>query len=144
MHCRLSTFLNVNDIIYPLQFGFLQNSSASFALINLAEAIKEALDQGKLWLLICKRVFTLLTIKHCGIRGVAYSWFESHRKQYVSVNGYNSKHFPSPLGVPQSSVLGPLLFLTHINDSNTDIKQCKVQHLADETNLLHISDSIEK
>ena len=83
-------------------------------------------------------------LKHCGIRGVAYSWFESYRKQYVSVNGYNSKHFPSPLGVPQSSVLGPLLFLTHINDSNTDIKQCKVQHLADETNLLHINDSIEK
>ena len=62
MHCRLSTFLNVNDIIYPLQFGFLQNSSASFALIHLAETIKEALDQGKLWLLICKRVFTLPTI----------------------------------------------------------------------------------
>ena len=53
-------------------------------------------------------------LKHCGIRGVAYSWFESYRKQYVSVNGYNSKHFPSPLGVPQSSVLRPLLFLTHI------------------------------
>ena len=47
MHRRLSTFLNVNNIIYRLQFGFRQNYSPSFALIHLTETIKEALDQGK-------------------------------------------------------------------------------------------------
>ena len=45
MHSRLSTFLNIKDIIYPLQFGFRQNYSTSYALIHLTETIKEALDQ---------------------------------------------------------------------------------------------------
>ena len=86
-------------------------------------------------------------LKHYGIRGVAYGWFESclkDRKQYVSINGYNSKHFSISLGVPQGSVLGPLLFLIYINDLNTAIKHWKVHHFADDTNLLHINGSIKK
>ena len=47
MHCRVSTFSNIKDIIYLLQFGFRQNYFTSYALIHLTETIKEALDQGK-------------------------------------------------------------------------------------------------
>ena len=86
-------------------------------------------------------------LKHYGIRGVAYSWFESYlkdRKQYVSINGYNSKHLSISLGILQGSVRGPLLFLIYVNDLNTAIKHCKVHHFADDTNLLHINDSIKK
>ena len=63
--------------------------------------------------------------------------------QYVSINGYNSKHLSISLGVPQGSVLGPLLFLIYINDLNTAIKHCKIHHFADDMNLLHINDSIK-
>ena len=66
------------------------------------------------------------------------------RKQYVSANGYNSKNLPISLGLLQGSVLGPLLFLIYINDFNTAIKQCKVHHFADDTNLLYVNDSIKK
>ena len=67
-----------------------------------------------------------------------------NRKQYVSINRYNSKHLPVSFSVPQGSVLGPPLFLIYINDLNTAIKYCKVHHFADDTNLLHINDSIKK
>ena len=66
------------------------------------------------------------------------------RKQYVSINGFNSKYFSIFLGVPQGSVLGPPLFLIYINDLNTAIKNCKVHHFADDTNLLNINDSVKK
>ena len=79
-------------------------------------------------------------------RGVAYSLFESYlkgRKQYVSINGFNSKDLPIFYGALQSSVLGPLLLL-YINDLHTAIKFCKDYHFADETNLLHISKAIKQ
>ena len=53
MHSRLSTFLNIKDIIYPLQFGFRQNYSTSYALIHLTETIEQVLDQCKYRCGIC-------------------------------------------------------------------------------------------
>ena len=157
MHSRLSTFLNNKNIIYPLQFGLRQNYSTSYALIHLTETVKEALDQVKYGCRIFADLqkasdsvdhnILLGKLKHYGIRGVAYSWFESYlkdRKQYVSINGYKSEHFSISLGVPQGSILGPLLLLIYINDLNTAIKHCKVHHFVDDTNLLHINDSTKK
>ena len=64
--------------------------------------------------------------------------------QYVSINGYESGRTALNCGVPQGSVLGPLLFLLYINDLNQAIKFCKVHHFADDTNLLCLSNSIKK
>ena len=157
MHNSLYNFLNGNNITYPLQFGSRQKYSTSFALIHLTETIKEALDQGKYSCDIfvdLQKAFDTVDhnilmgkLKHFGIRGVAYCWFESYlkgRKQHVSINGFNSKDLPISYGVPQGSVLGPLLFLLYINDLHTAIKFCKVHQFADDTNLLHISKSIKK
>ena len=83
-------------------------------------------------------------LKDYGIRGVAYSWFESYlkdRKQYFSINGFNSKDLAISLDIAQRCVLRPLLFLIYINDLNITIKHCKVHHFGDDTNLLHINDS---
>ena len=157
IHSRLSTFLNTKDIIYPLQFGFRQNYSTSYALIHLTETIKEALGQGKYGCGIfvdLQKAFDTVNhnillgkLKHYGIKGVAYSLFESHlkdRKQYVSINGYNSKYLSISLGIPQGFVLGPLLFLIYINGLNTAVKHCKAHRFANNTNLLNINDSIKK
>ena len=139
--------------MYPLQFVFCQNHSTSYSLIHFTETIKEALDHGKYGCGIfvdLQKAFDTIDhnillgkLKHYGIRGVAYSWFESYskdRKQYVSINGYNSKHLSISLGVPQGSVL----FLIYINDLNTAIKHCKVHRFADDTNLLHVNESIKR
>ena len=78
---------------------------------------------------------------------VSNDWFKSYlsnRNQYVSINGFDSGLAAINCGIPQGSVLGPLLFLLYINDLNHTIKFCKVHHFADDTNLLCMSNSIKK
>ena len=82
MHNKLYKFLNDNNIIYPLQLGFQQKYSTSFALIHLTETIKEALDQGKYScgnFVDLQKAFDTVDhnilrgkLKHYSIRGVAY------------------------------------------------------------------------
>ena len=83
----------------------------------------------------------LYKLDYYGILGISNNWFKSYlsnRKQFVSINGYDSGLAEIKCGVPQGSVLGPLLFLLYINDLNQAIKFCKVHHFADDTNLLYI------
>ena len=82
-----------------------------------------------------------------GICRISNDWCKSYlsdRNQYVSINGFDSGLTTINCGVPQGSVLGPLLFLLYINDLNQAIKFCKVHHFADDTNLLCLSNSIKK
>ena len=86
-------------------------------------------------------------LSHYGIREISNDWFKSYlsnRSQYVSINGYDFSLAAINFGVPQGSVLGPLLFLLYINDLNQAIKFCKVHHFADDTNLLCLGNSIKK
>ena len=81
------------------------------------------------------------------MHGLANEWFTSYlsnRKQYVSINGYHSNLADVKFGVPQGSVLGPLLFLIYINDLNQALKFCKIHHFADDTNLIHFSKSVNR
>ena len=68
--------------------------------------------------------------------GLANEWFKSYlsnRKQYVSINGYDSNLADVKFGVPQGSVLGLLLFLVYINDLNQALKFILVNLLIDLT-----------
>ena len=155
MYKRLYAFLDYNNIIYDLQFGFRQQYSTSHALINITENIRKALEDGNIGCGVfvdLQKAFDtvdhqilLAKLNHYGIRGVSNDWFKSYlsiHNQYVSINGYESGFAAINCSVPQGSVLGPLLFLLYINDLNQAIKFCKVRHFADDTNLLCLSNSM--
>ena len=75
---------------------------------------------------------------------VANNWFSSYlqnRLYYVSINGFNLKLEQTHCGVPQGSILEPLLFLIYINDLKCAIRYCSVHHSADETHLLNNNNS---
>ena len=85
-------------------------------------------------------------LEYYGVRGLANNWFKSYlsnRQQFVSINGINSKKQIMKYGVPQGSVLGPLLFLIYINDLHKAIKFSTVHHFADDTNLLVVGKSLK-
>ena len=146
---RLYTFLNNNNHIYNLQFGFRQQYSTSHPLINITENIRKALDDGNIGCGVfvdLQKAFDtvdhqilLAKLNHYGIRGVSNDWFKSYlsnRNKYVSINGFDSGLITINCGVHQGSVIGPLLFLLYTNDLNQAIKFCKVHHFAYDTNLL--------
>ena len=86
-------------------------------------------------------------LNHYVIRGDSNDWFKSYlsnRNQYVFLNGFASGLNTINYGVPQGSVLGPLLFLLYVNDLNQAVKYYKVHHFADDTNILCLSNSIKK
>ena len=147
-------FFSDNNLIYPLQFGFRQKYSTVYALISLTKNIRKNLDEGKfgcgIFVDLQKAFDTvehdilLSKLEHYGIRGLANEWFKSYlsnRKQYVSINGYDSNLADVKFDV-QGSVLGPLLFLVYINNLNQALKFCKVHHFADDTNLIQFNKSV--
>ncbi len=77
-------------------------------------------------------------LKHYGITGVAYKLMESYiinRKQYVEIDGTKSELLNITTGVPQGSILGPLLFIIYINDIATSSNLFDFIIYADDTNL---------
>ena len=153
---RLYSFLNKYNCIYDLQFGFRAKHSTNYALISLTELVREALDSGKfacgIFVDLQKAFDTvdheilLKKLDYYGIRGLANGWFRSYltdRHQFTSINGYDSNQNLMKYGVPQGSVLGPLLFLIYINDLNKAIHFSVVHHFADDTNLLVSNRSIK-
>ena len=154
MFNRVYNFLEKYKCIYKLQFGFRKKHSTNHALIKITENIRKALDNNTFacgLFIDLQKAFdtvnhTILCDKliHYGIRGVANNWFKSYltnRFQFVSIQGYDSDKNSINHGVPERSVLGPLLFLIYINDLHKAIKYSLVYHFADDTNLHNLNSS---
>lgn len=156
MYSRIIKFLNCNNVLFSRQFGFRQGHSTSHALICITERILKALDNGHIAcgvFIDLKKAFDtvdhnilLFKLSHYGIRGITNQWFKSYlsdRQQFVSISDLKSELCKISCGVPQGSVLGPLLFLIYVNDLQNALIFSEPYLFADDTNLLHISNSID-
>ena len=126
---RLTNFLDSNNLISNCQYGFRKNHSTLHPLVHFLNDVSCALDRKEHTVAIfCDLRKAFDTVSHCillsklkklGVRNVELQWFKnylSNRKQLVHVNGENSSLLDILIGVPQGSILGPLLFLIYIND----------------------------
>ena len=145
---RLLSFLNKGGQLLANQYGFRRGHSTDMAVMDMVENIRKAWEKGESCLGIFvdfKKAFDtvnhhilLAKMEHFGIRGAPLELIRSYlsnRRQYVVFNGAESAQEQVSLGVPQGSILGPLLFLLYINDLSRASSFFKCILFADDTNL---------
>ena len=152
---RLMDFFEKNEIITSKQFGFMKKHSTEHAILDLKEYITQNLVNKKITAVLfldLKKAFDsvshpilLSKLSHYGIRGAPHALLASYlsdRRQYTSVDGFKSNLDFIRWGVPQGSVLGPLLFLLFINDLPNS---CNLNSwlFADDTALAESSDNFQ-
>ena len=148
VYTRLEKYLSAHSILHKNQFGFRSKHSTCMALLELIDKLSVSIDSrdvtvgvfidlAKAFDTVDHRIL-LAKLQHYGIRGSVHRWFQSYlsnREQYVTIDNHSSAMAEITCGVPQGSVLGPILFLLFINDLNYVSKLLRIIMFADDTNL---------
>ena len=149
MHRRVLDFLERHSTLFEGQYGFRPGRSCEHALLDATNTIRHNLSKKEVSLLLLldfSKAFDVIShdilldkLYHYGIRGLAHQWFKSYlssRSQYVSIGGTNSSSQSMRHGVPQGSILGPLLFIIYINDMPKIKSYAKFVLYADDANII--------
>ena len=148
IYSRVMNFLKKYSVLYKYQFGFRKGYSTNLALIDIIDAINMSLDNDEYVVgIFCDLQKAFDTVNHeillsklnnYGIRGTLHAWFADYlknRKQVITINGVSSRFGLIACGVPQGSVLGPLLFLLYVNDMPNAVPGSDIRLFADDTNI---------
>ena len=147
---RLLSFLLRYNILYDHQLVFIPGKNTTHAILSLVDYLINSFEDNKLtcgiFLDISKAFDTidhniiLSKLYKYGIRGNTLNWFMnylSNRYQFVSINNTSSSFLRIECGVPQGSILGPILFILYINDLPRVSTKLKFLLYADDTNILY-------
>lgn len=150
---QISCHLQSNNLLCSYQSAYRSGYSTTSALLTITDDIRRQADVGRFTVLtlldfskafdsichsiLCKKLATLYNFSSSACR-LVYSYLAG-RSQVVEVNGTLSEAMPILRGVPQGSVLGPLLFSLYINDVGNSLKHCKFHLFADDLQI-YISD----
>ena len=157
IHARLNDFITEHNILENSQYGFRKKHSTSLGITHLHETIIEGLEKKKVSVALfidLKSAFDTINhfilikkLDHYGIRGKALELISSYlkgRKQFVKGDDVESMILNVLCGVPQGSVLGPLLFIIYINDIVICSSELTALLFADDAVLILSHESIKQ
>lgn len=146
---QLYEYFSKNHLIYDSQYGFRQLHSTELAALEITDRLSQNMDKGKISITIyldLSKAFDTLDheilldkLHYYGIRNTSNDWFRSYltnRNQFVSFDNHNSSMMSLSTGVPQGSILGPLLFLIAMNDIHEASNKFHSVLYADDTSLI--------
>ena len=156
-YAQFNDYINRNQILNINQSGFRSQHSCETAINDVIDIWKAAQNESKVIIAVFldfQRAFetidtNILTTKlsKYGVRNSSLEWFNSYltdRKQVVKLRETVSDKLDNRLGVPQGSILGPLIFILYINDIPNCLKYCHAKLFADDALVFNISDTIEE
>ncbi len=146
IHNQLYAYLRGNDYFSQNQSGFRKGHSTSSCPLDFLDGIFNDVDAGAacgVLFLDLRKAFDSVhhgilcnKLKQAGLSNATVKWVDSYlasRYQVTKVNGVISSESPVEYGVPQGSILGPLLFVVFINDMPDEILNCRINLYADDT-----------